>query len=92
MAALAGRKGTFRYECSVLNIFLCILYTAGCQLDRVQSAQRMVSEREGELHKDVYTFCLWVTCIGGTEMQWNKTWSCFYPSFTSMLKDTCLIL
>ena len=46
---LAVRRRTFGQEGLVVGIYVCVFfYTAGCQLDRVRSAQPVISMREGE--------------------------------------------
>ena len=40
---LAVRRRTFGQEGLVVSIYVCFFYTAGCQLDRVRSAQQVIS-------------------------------------------------
>ena len=51
---LAVRRRAFGQEGLVVSIYVCVcffFYTAGCQLDRVRSAQPVISMREGERYK-----------------------------------------
>ena len=47
------RRRSFGQEGLVLSIYVCVcfFYTAGFQLDRVRSAQPVISMREGERYK-----------------------------------------
>ena len=48
----AVRRRTFGQERLVLSIYVCVFfYTAGFELDRVRSAQPVISMREGEREK-----------------------------------------
>ena len=69
---------------------MCVFYTAGCQLDRVRSAQPVISVRWERVIKDL------LQCFPVNNWHWRGKDSAkrnlvlLYTSFTSVLKDTCL--
>ena len=54
--------------------FCVFFYTAGCQLDRVRSAQPVISVQEGERYKRPFNgFSVSITRTGGTLIHEIKT-------------------